>query len=67
MWAGSNAVGLIGLVLNVYMCMTWSDHHISYLLYHSFSYHPLGYCFLSCMIVQVARRKEIIPSCALPT
>ena len=31
MWAGSNAVGLIGLVLNVYMCMTWSDH-LSYLL-----------------------------------
>jgi hypothetical protein len=31
MWAGSNAVGLIGLVLNVYMCMTWSDR-ISYLL-----------------------------------
>ncbi len=29
MWAGSNAVGLIGLVLNVYMCMTWSDRIIS--------------------------------------
>jgi hypothetical protein len=57
MWAGSNAVGLIGLVLNVYMCMTWSDHNISYLLYHSFSYHPIVYFFLSCMIVQAARRK----------
>jgi hypothetical protein len=50
MWAGSNAVGLIGLVLNVYMCMTWSDH-TSYLLllsllicmYHSFSYYPLDH------------------------
>ena len=50
MWAGSNAVGLIGLVLNVYMCMTWSDH-TSYLLllsllicmYHSYSYYPLDH------------------------
>ncbi len=65
MWAGSNAVGVIGLVLNVYMCMTWSDHHISYLLYHSFSYHPLGHCFLSCLVVQVARRGKSVSSCAL--
>ena len=69
MWAGSNAVGLIGLVLNVYMCMTWSDHILYYyLLDPSFSNHPLGYFFLSCMmIVQVAGRKESIPSCALPS
>jgi hypothetical protein len=66
MWAGSNAVGLIGLVLNVYMCMTWSDH-IPYPFYYSFSYHPIGYFFLSCMIVQVARRKESISCCALPS
>jgi hypothetical protein len=47
MWAGSNAVGLIGLVLNIYMCTTWSDHISCSLLlsllctYHSFSYYPL--------------------------
>jgi hypothetical protein len=50
MWAGSNAVGLIGLVLNVYMCMTWSDQYRIYCcspsllcMYHSFSYYPLGH------------------------
>jgi hypothetical protein len=52
MWAGSNAVGLIGLVLNVYMCMTWSDR-ISYLLllsllcmYQSFSSSQLDHICL---------------------
>ncbi len=51
MWAGSNAVGLIGLVLNAYMGMTWS-HRVSYplllLSFHtlhvsSFSYLRLNY------------------------
>ena len=50
MWAGSNAVGLIGLVLNVYMCMTWSDRTLYLLLllsmYHSFSYYPLDHFHL---------------------
>jgi hypothetical protein len=67
MWAGSNAVGVIGLVLNVYMCMTWSDIIYHYLLYHSFSYHALAYFFLPCMMVEVARRKESISSCASPS
>ncbi len=70
MWAGSNAIGLIGLVLNVYMCMTWSDH-ISHLLLlslpDSFSHYPLDHSYLVWLIVQVPRRKESIPSRALPS
>ncbi len=45
MWAGSNAVGLIGLVLNVYMCMTWSDQ-ISYLLLLLYLLSACAICFL---------------------
>jgi hypothetical protein len=67
MWAGSNAVGLIGLVLNIYMCMTWSDR-ILYLLLLSLPALRVPFVhFCLVMIVQVPRRKERIPSCALPS
>ncbi len=55
------------------MCMTWSDHK-SYLLLLSLPALHVPFVFLlstwsllSCMIVQVARRKESIPSGALPS
>jgi hypothetical protein len=67
MWAGSNAVGLIGLVLNIYMCMTWSDR-ILYLLLLSLPALRVPFVdFCLVMIVQVPRRKENLPSCALPS
>ncbi len=73
MWVGSNAVGLIGFVLNVYMCITWSDH-ISYLLSLSLPALHVPFVFLlstwsllSCMIVQAPRRKKSISNCALPS
>ncbi len=68
MWAGSNAVGLIGLVLNVYMCMTWSDHtYIISIVPFVFLSSTWIFCSVVNVAVQVSRRKESISSCALPS
>ncbi len=70
MWAASHAVGLIGLLLNVYMTMTW--------WYHFELSHWSVCCFVVllclvftsiCMLVrsQVSWRKKSIYSCSIPS
>jgi hypothetical protein len=66
-WFGVERVHVHDLVSSRYHIYIYIYIYIIYLLYHSFSYHPLGYFGLSCMIVQVDRRKDSVSTCALPS
>ena len=70
MWAASHAIGLIGLLLNVYMAMTW------WYLFELSHWSVCCFVVLLCLVFasvrtlvlsQVSRRKKSIYSCSIPS
>ncbi len=66
MWAASNSIGLIALLLNLFLVMTW---YIILCLLPICIFHRFIalFCVSLLMWMQVSRKKKVLSSCSIPS